>query len=85
MRAPMSLCTRVRRLRISPMDQAKKRREADIAAELNHFRTEAFKQELETGEIRSLRTDAVTAVLPSTMQVTRPAFPMDDVPSNEDS
>lgn len=51
---------------------------ADVAAEIDHFRSEAIKQELQTGERGETTVDGAARHLPAGMQVGRPAFPMDD-------
>ncbi len=62
---------------------AKNRRDADLAAEANHFRTEAMRQELESGERMPLVIDPVLATLSPGMQVSRPAFRKDDVQTSD--
>ena len=51
--------------------------DADLVAEMNHFRSEAIKQELASGERAPLTQDKATAGLPRGIQRTRPAFPRD--------
>ena len=63
------------------MDQAKTRRDAELAAEVNHFRTEAINQELESGDRMPLLRDPMTADLPAGMETSRPALPKDDMPA----
>lgn len=59
------------------MKNDEKPSDADLVAEMNHFRSEAIRQELATGERASLTKDKVTADLPARIQRTRPAFPRD--------
>ena len=48
-----------------PMNTSAKASRRDVAAELGHFRSEAIRQELETGERGETVVDAVTDVLPA--------------------
>ncbi len=63
------------------MNESKTPSSADIAAEVGHFRSEALRQELETGERMPLVVDAAARRLPVGVQRARPAFSKDEEPS----
>ena len=62
---------------VAAMKNDEKPSDADLVAEMNHFRSEAIKQELASGEQAPLTQDKATAGLPRGIQRTRPAFPRD--------
>ena len=64
------------------MEHTKKPSDADLVAEMNHFRTETIQRDIETGSRKASPADPLVSELPAGVQASRPTLSK-DAPMND--